>query len=68
MATTQELYDAASAAYLKALKSKSYGDGVVSKVNHDVDKLRSEMEYWAQKLADESGSSVRSLLVTFPQG
>lgn len=43
----EENLDAAQAAYQKALRSKSYSVGSSrSQVNHDIDKLRAEVQYW----------------------
>jgi hypothetical protein len=51
----QAFYDAAKAAYLKAVKAQSYdhtGSQVsFSKQNQKIESLRNDLEYWSAQLA-----------------
>ena len=50
---------AANAAYLVALNSQSYSVPGRSKSNHEIEKMRQQVEYWERRVAQAGGESIR---------
>ena len=57
LSDAQAAYTAALTAYQSALAARSVGSGDRSVTYHDVEKLRAEVQFWAQQVSILSNSS-----------